>query len=73
MAWFSVHLYYSPRYLADTIHFLLTSLKRERDRTQAFQAIGYLAISIQSEMFRHLPQVMEIIRASLPAKDYSSK
>ncbi|PVD35573.1 hypothetical protein C0Q70_02536 [Pomacea canaliculata] len=64
---------FSRAYLADTIHFLLTSLKRERDRTQAFQAIGYLAISIQSEMFRHLPQVMEIIRASLPAKDYSSK
>ncbi|KAK7093536.1 serine/threonine-protein kinase mTOR-like isoform X2 [Littorina saxatilis] len=64
---------FSRAYLGETINFLLASLKRERDRTQAFQAIGYLAISIQGEMFRHLPRVMEIIRASLPPKDYSSK
>ncbi|KAL8588022.1 hypothetical protein ACOMHN_026139 [Nucella lapillus] len=64
---------FSRAYLSETINFLLASLKRDRDRTQAFQAIGYLAISIQEEIFRHLPRVMEIIRTSLPPKDHSAK
>ncbi|XP_076451616.1 serine/threonine-protein kinase mTOR-like isoform X2 [Babylonia areolata] len=64
---------FSRAYLTETINFLLASLKRDRDRTQAFQAIGYLAISIQGEIFRHLPRVMEIIRTSLPPKDHSAK
>nr|KAG5704724.1 hypothetical protein BaRGS_005180 [Batillaria attramentaria] len=60
-------------YLHESVNLLLQSLKRDRDRTQAFQAIGYLAISVQSDMFRHLPRIMDIIRACLPPKDYSSK
>lgn len=64
---------FSRIYLSEAVNLLLLSLKRDRDRTQAFQAIGYLAISVQNEMFRHLPRLMEIIRTSLPPKDYSSK
>ncbi|ESO95689.1 hypothetical protein LOTGIDRAFT_214800 [Lottia gigantea] len=64
---------FSRIYLADTINFLLVILKRDKDRTQAFQAIGLLAISVNEEIFRLLPRIMEIIRASLPPKDISSK
>ncbi|XP_048250308.1 serine/threonine-protein kinase mTOR-like isoform X1 [Haliotis rufescens] len=65
--------FFSKTYLQDTINFLLGTLKRERDRTQAFQAVGLLAISVQGEISQHLSRIMEVIRASLPPKDYSAK
>ncbi|XP_041377661.1 serine/threonine-protein kinase mTOR-like isoform X2 [Gigantopelta aegis] len=64
---------FSRIYLLDTMTFLLGTLKRDRDRTQAFLAIGLLAVSVQGEIFRLLPRIMEVIRSSLPAKDISAK
>ncbi|XP_050412148.1 serine/threonine-protein kinase mTOR [Patella vulgata] len=64
---------FSRIYLVDTINFLLLILKREKDRTHAFQAIGLLGIAVQEEIFRLLPRIMEVIRTSLPPKDLSAK
>ena len=54
---------------------LLASLKREREKSLAFQAIGLLAVSVELEkdLKRHLPKIMEVIRTALPAKDMTQK
>ncbi|XP_059160425.1 serine/threonine-protein kinase mTOR-like [Physella acuta] len=61
-------------YLLDTINFLLSILKRERDRgSQAYLAVGFLAIAVNGEILTYMSRIMEIIRNSLPAKDHSTK
>ena len=60
-------------YLQDTVNFLLSILKSQRDRSQAFLAVGFLAIAVQGEIFTYISRIMDIIRASLPHKDLSSK
>lgn len=60
-------------YLDDTISFLLGSLKTTRDKTSTFQAIGLLAISVQDNIVRYLPGILEVVRASLPPKDLPAK
>lgn len=64
---------FGSRYLDDTINFLLGSLKTTRDKTSTFQAIGLLAISVQDNIVRYLPGILEVIRASLPPKDLPAK
>ena len=62
-------------FLDDTMTHLLGSLRRERERSLAFQAIGLLAVSVELEkdLNRHLPRIMEVIKAALPAKDLPQK
>ena len=60
-------------YLPDTMLYLLSCLKRDRERSAAFQAIGLLAVSVQQDINPHLPRIMEVIRASLPSKDMPQK
>nr|FAA04053.1 TPA: mechanistic target of rapamycin [Lymnaea stagnalis] len=62
------------RFLQDTINFLLGILKRERDRgSQAFLAIGFLAIAVQGEILSYMSRIMDIIRASLPPRDHATR
>ncbi|ELU01654.1 hypothetical protein CAPTEDRAFT_155489 [Capitella teleta] len=60
-------------YLPDTMLYMLTCLKRDRERSSAFQAIGLLSISVQQDIKPHLPRIMEVIRSSLPNRDMPSK
>jgi FKBP12-rapamycin complex-associated protein len=53
--------------------YMLTSLKRDRERSAAFQAIGLLAVSVQQDIKPHLPRIMEVIRSSLPNRDLPQK
>ncbi len=57
----------------DTLSYLLGCLKRERERPAAFQAIGLIAVSVQADINRHLPRIMDVIRAALPSKDMPQK
>lgn len=68
---FNHHLLFS--YLPDTMLYLLSCLKRERERSAAFQAIGLLAVSVQQDIAPHLPRLMEVIRASLPSRELPTK
>ncbi|KAK0063750.1 serine/threonine-protein kinase mTOR-like isoform X1 [Biomphalaria pfeifferi] len=62
------------RYLQDTINFLMGILKRERDRgSQAFLAVGFLAIAVQGEILTYMSRIMDIIRNSLPTRDHVAK
>ncbi|BFZ23557.1 hypothetical protein BsWGS_26596 [Bradybaena similaris] len=64
---------FSRIYLQDTINFLLGILKREREKTQAFLAVGFLAIAVQGEILSYMSRIMDIIRASLPSREHSAK
>ena len=57
----------------DTIIYLLGCLKRDKERSAAFQAIGLIAVAVQTDINHHLPRIMEVIRASLPSKDIPQK
>ncbi|GFN76929.1 mechanistic target of rapamycin (serine/threonine kinase) [Plakobranchus ocellatus] len=61
------------RFLQETINFLLSILKRERERSQAFLALGFLAIAVQGEIISYMSRIMDIIRSSLPSRDGSTK
>jgi FKBP12-rapamycin complex-associated protein len=61
-------------FLDETMNYLIGSLKRDSEqRSATFQAIGLLAVSVQSQMTRYLPRIMEVIRISLPARDTSQR
>ena len=61
------------RYLDDTMLYLLGALKRDRERAAAFQAVGLIAVAVQSDISRHMPKIMDFIRSSLPSKDIPQK
>ena len=57
-------------YLDDTMTYLLGCVnKRDRERSASFQAIGLLAVSVQSDINKHRFRILEVIKVSLPAKD----
>ncbi len=65
--------YFLCSYLDETLSHLLNCLKRERERPLAFQAIGLIAVSVQADINRDLPRIMDVIRASLPSKELTQK
>ncbi|UYV65261.1 MTOR [Cordylochernes scorpioides] len=60
-------------YLGETMQYLEACLKREKERAQAFTAIGLVALAIQGEIRRYIPRVLEAVRTALPAKDVHVK
>ncbi|GAB6019044.1 hypothetical protein CHUAL_000671 [Chamberlinius hualienensis] len=60
-------------YLNDTLTYLLSCLKRERERSSSFLAIGLLAVSVGEHIKPHLPKIMEVIKLTLPANATPSK
>ena len=60
-------------YLDDSMTHLLGSLKRDKERSAAFTAIGLIAVAVQSDISKHVPRLMDVVRASLPSKDMSQK
>ncbi|XP_038044243.1 serine/threonine-protein kinase mTOR-like [Patiria miniata] len=60
-------------YLDDSVQHLLNSLRKERERSSAFQAVGLLSVAVKHEIMPHLQNILVIVKASLPHKDYHSK
>lgn len=61
-------------YLKKIIDNLLTMLKgREKERSIAYMALGFLAVAVEKEIDKYLSKIMEIIKASLPPKDMIKK
>lgn len=52
---------------------VLSCVKKEKERTAAFQALGLLSVAVRSEFKIYLPRVLDIIRAALPPKDFAHK
>lgn len=61
------------QYLQDTMNHVLSCVKKEKERTAAFQALGLLSVAVRSEFKIYLPRVLDIIRAALPPKDFAHK
>ncbi|MEQ2184902.1 hypothetical protein GOODEAATRI_012712 [Goodea atripinnis] len=53
--------------------YLLGSLKKEKERTAAFQALGLLVVAVRTEIQPYLMKILEIIKAALPPKDFAHK
>ncbi|XP_059910783.1 serine/threonine-protein kinase mTOR [Gadus macrocephalus] len=64
---------FTDQYLADTMGYLLACLKKEKERTAAFQALGLLVVAVRVEIQPYLSRVLEIIKAALPPKDFAHK
>uniref|UniRef100_A0A8C5B3T0 Serine/threonine-protein kinase TOR n=1 Tax=Gadus morhua TaxID=8049 RepID=A0A8C5B3T0_GADMO len=64
---------FTDQYLADTMGYLLGCLKKEKERTAAFQALGLLVVAVRVEIQPYLSRVLEIIKAALPPKDFAHK
>lgn len=60
-------------YLRETINYLMTCLRRDRERSNAFIAIGLLALAIKKDIQPDLPKIMEVIKSALPPKDGTLK
>lgn len=61
-------------HLKSTINYLLTTLKgKEKDRNMAFVTLGFIAVAVDTDINVHLPSILEVIKAALPAKDASLK
>lgn len=70
----SFHLFFSLcSYLSETMAYLLGSLRRERERYNVFNAIGLLAVAVKLDIKPYIPKIMEVIRASLPSKDITTR
>lgn len=52
---------------------VLSCVKKEKERTAAFQALGLLSVAVRSEFQVYLPKVLEIIKGALPLKDFTHK
>lgn len=63
------------RHLNASMNYLLASLRgRDKERTQAFTAIGFIAVAVQEDIKPYLSKIMEILRMSLPLpKDVAAK
>lgn len=53
--------------------YLLGCLKKEKERTAAFQALGLLVVAVRTEIQPYLLKILEIIKAALPPKDFAHK
>ena len=63
----------TDQYLSDTMGYLLACLKKEKERTAAFQALGLLVVAVRTEIQPYLTKILEIIKAALPPKDFAHK
>ncbi|XP_033015388.1 serine/threonine-protein kinase mTOR isoform X1 [Lacerta agilis] len=69
LAAFRPSAFTADHYLPDTMNHVLSCVKKEKERTAAFQALGLLSVAVRSEFQVYLPKVLEIIKAALPPKD----
>ncbi|GLD45725.1 serine/threonine-protein kinase mTOR, partial [Lates japonicus] len=72
LAAFQPHIF-TDQYLSDTMGYLLGCLKKEKERTAAFQALGLLVVAVRVEIQPYLSKILEIIKAALPPKDFAHK
>uniref|UniRef100_A0A8C7XXK9 Mechanistic target of rapamycin kinase n=1 Tax=Oryzias sinensis TaxID=183150 RepID=A0A8C7XXK9_9TELE len=63
----------TDQYLSDSMGHLLGCLKKEKERTAAFQALGLLVVAVRTEIQPYLSKILEIIKAALPPKDFAHK
>ncbi|KAM9299260.1 serine/threonine-protein kinase mTOR [Gastrophryne carolinensis] len=66
-------LAFTDQYLQDTMSHLLSCVRKEKERTVAFQALGLISVAVRSEIRCYLPKILEHVKAALPPKDFAHK
>uniref|UniRef100_H2Y9G6 Serine/threonine-protein kinase TOR n=1 Tax=Ciona savignyi TaxID=51511 RepID=H2Y9G6_CIOSA len=64
---------FTESYLSDSMIFLFACLKKDRDRSAAFLAIGLMSMAVTSAIEPYTPKLFEFIKQYLPPKEPSSK
>lgn len=64
---------FSEHFLDDTMAFVLSCLKKDRDRSSGFYAIGLLALSVRKNINEYIPKILEHVKSCLPNKDMPAK
>ncbi|XP_033096355.1 serine/threonine-protein kinase mTOR-like [Anneissia japonica] len=60
------------KYLEDTMAYFLSCLRKERERSSAFQALGLLAVAAKHNISQeNIRKILDVIKSSLPHKDYT--
>ncbi|XP_032242839.2 serine/threonine-protein kinase mTOR [Nematostella vectensis] len=61
------------KYLKESMQYLVGALKRDRERSSAFKAIGLLAIAVRHNIEPFSKPVVEQVKQSLPMRDLGHK
>ncbi|XP_072012519.1 serine/threonine-protein kinase mTOR isoform X9 [Engystomops pustulosus] len=64
---------FTDQYLPDTMNHLLSCVRKEKERTVAFQALGLISVAVRSEIRCYLPKILEHVKSALPPKDFAHK
>ncbi|XP_040286249.1 serine/threonine-protein kinase mTOR isoform X4 [Bufo bufo] len=63
----------ADQYLPETMSHLLSCVRKEKERTVAFQALGLISVAVRSEIRAYLPKILEHVKVALPPKDFAHK
>lgn len=61
---------FTKKYLADSMIYLISQFKKERERALAFVSIGQIALSVRSNIAFYLDPILSNVRESLTTKGY---
>ncbi|CAK8674525.1 unnamed protein product [Clavelina lepadiformis] len=64
---------FNTLYLSDAMNFLFTCLKKEKDRSTAFYAIGLMSVVVKTAINLYTPKIFEFIKQYLPPKEPNAK
>ncbi|XP_075136061.1 serine/threonine-protein kinase mTOR isoform X5 [Leptodactylus fuscus] len=73
LAAFRPSAFTADQYLPDTMSHLMTCVRKEKERTVAFQALGLISVAVRTEIRVYLPKILEHVKAALPPKDFAHK
>ncbi|KAG8568465.1 hypothetical protein GDO81_014010 [Engystomops pustulosus] len=73
LAAFRPSAFTADQYLPDTMNHLLSCVRKEKERTVAFQALGLISVAVRSEIRCYLPKILEHVKSALPPKDFAHK
>ncbi|KAM4652055.1 serine/threonine-protein kinase mTOR [Discoglossus pictus] len=73
LAAFRPSAFTADQYLPDTMSHLLSCVRKEKERTVTFLALGLIAVAVRSEIRIYLPKILEHVKSALPPKDFAHK
>ncbi|XP_039269325.2 serine/threonine-protein kinase mTOR-like [Styela clava] len=64
---------FSGHFLDDAMAFVLSCLKKDRDRSSGFYAVGLIGLSVKKNIAVYMSKILEYIKTCLPNKDIPAK
>ncbi|KAM8927600.1 serine/threonine-protein kinase mTOR [Pelodytes ibericus] len=63
----------ADQYLPDTMNHLLSCVRKEKERTVAFMALGLISVAVRAEIRPYFSKILEHVKTALPPKDFAHK